>query len=179
MTGMLAMGGTVDRHRRLTGNGAGPPLGVVSLGDAWACTNPSRGYGIALGLAHAALLLRAARERHAELTETFAADTERELRPWYESIVAGDRARLREIEALRAGVEQPPPANPVAAVLPRAMSRDPDIFRAGLEMIAGLTLPSEVFARPGFAQRVVEVAGAGGPPPVFGPDREELLTLLR
>ena len=40
---VMAMGGIVDRLRCLNGNGAGPALGVVSLGDAWACTNPSHG----------------------------------------------------------------------------------------------------------------------------------------
>ena len=56
LTGVLAMGGILDRVRSVTGNGAGPALGVVSLGDAWACTNPSLGRGMALGLVHAALL---------------------------------------------------------------------------------------------------------------------------
>ena len=61
LTGVMAMGGVVDRYRALAGNGAGPP-GVVSVGDAWACTNPSLGRGMALGLAHAALLRRVVRE---------------------------------------------------------------------------------------------------------------------
>ena len=37
---------------------------------------------------------------------------------------------------------------------------------------------SDVFARPGFAERVF-AAAAGATPASFGPQREELLTLLR
>jgi hypothetical protein len=58
------------------------------------------------------------------------------------------------------------------------MSRDPDIFRAGIEIVACLALPREVFSRPGFAERVLELA-AGATPTPLGPDREELLTVLR
>lgn len=178
LTGVLAMGGVIDRRRSLSGNGSGPVVGLVSLGDAWACLNPSVGRGMTIGLAHAALLRRLARERLDELTERFAADTERELTPWYEATVAGDRARHAQIEAVRIGAEPPAPANPVAAALLPAMSRDPDIFRAGLEIIGCLTLPSEVFARPGLAQRVLDTAAALPSSPSV-PSREELLTVLR
>ncbi len=177
LTGVLAMGGIVDRIRR-SGNGSGPPLGVVSLGDAWACTNPSLGRGMALGLVHAALLRTAARDSPDALTERFAADTDRELTPWYEATVAVDRARLAEIDAIRAGLAPPAPGSPVGAALPRAMGQDPDLFRAGLEIINCLKLPREVFARPGLAERVL-AAAADVPVTPLGPDREQLLAILR
>ena len=50
ITGILPMGGVIDRYRRFAGNGARPGAGVASVGDAWACTNPSLGRGMALGL---------------------------------------------------------------------------------------------------------------------------------
>ena len=62
--------------------------------------------------------------------------------------------------------------------LPSAMSRDADVFRAGLEILACLALPQEVFARPGLAQKVLENAG-DGPPSPMGPDRRQLLALMR
>lgn len=181
ITGVLPMGGRLDRRRSLAGNGAGPAVGVASIGDAWACTNPSQGRGMSLGLAHAALLRRAMREsggHPAALTERFLADTESELAPWYHATVAGDRARLAEIDALRTGDAPPPPANPVAAALGSAMARDPDVFRAGLEIVACLTPPQLLFARPGLAQRVLELA-VDGPSPPLGPNRQQLLMLLR
>jgi hypothetical protein len=63
------------------------------------------------------------------------------------------------------------------ALLP-AMARDGDVFRAGQEIVACLSLPRDVFARPGLAERVLELA-ADAPPPSFGPHREALLALLR
>ena len=39
----------------------------------------------------------------------------------------------------------------LSAALPIAMGLDADVFRAGLEIMGCLTLPQEVFARPGIA----------------------------
>jgi 2-polyprenyl-6-methoxyphenol hydroxylase-like FAD-dependent oxidoreductase len=206
ITPVMAMGGVVDRVRSLNGNGddwarglaslgglaqglglppRGHPTGVLSLGDAWACTNPSMGRGMSLGLAHAAVLRRVVREAGddpAGLVAAYAAATETELRPWYESTVLVDRARRAQIEALRAGraLPAPPPeylGARVGAALPAAMSHDADVFRGGLEIAACLSLPRDVFTRPGFADRVF-AAAAGATPTAFGPDREELLTLV-
>lgn len=153
LTGVMAMGGVMSRMRAID-HGVG---GLVSLGDAWACTNPAMGRGMSFGLAHAALLRRSARAHAgcpAELTASFAADTERELAPYHRATMATDRARLAEIDALLAG-EEPSPLAP----LQRAMSVDADVFRGALEIIGCLALPQEVFARPGFAERVEAAAG--------------------
>jgi hypothetical protein len=181
ITGVLPMGGVLNRQRSLNGNGAGPAIGILSVGDAWACVNPSTGRGMSLGLVHAAVLRRVVREygdRPVELVAAFAAATELELAPWYRSTVAADNARLAEVDAIRTGTPPPPAANPQAGSLAAAMGHDPDVFRAGLDIIACLALPHEVFARPGIAQKVLEHSG-DGPPPVNGPDRQELLAILR
>ena len=93
--------------------------------------------------------------------------------------MAFDRARLAQIDAIRGGAEPPAPAPDdvaarVRAALPLAMSRDPDVFRAGLEISSCLALPQEVFARPGLAQRVLEAAG-GEAAKLPGPDRAQVL----
>jgi hypothetical protein len=80
-------------------------------------------------------------------------------------------------------VERPPiAADDVAArlraAMPLAMSRDPDVFRAGLEISNCLALPQDVFARPGLARRVLEAAGDDTAPPP-GPTREQVLQLVR
>jgi 2-polyprenyl-6-methoxyphenol hydroxylase-like FAD-dependent oxidoreductase len=182
MTPVMPMGGVVDRYRRY---GAAGPAGVVSVADAWACTNPSLGRGIALGLVHAALL-RGVVGEHADdparLAGAFDEATERELTPWYRATVAFDRARLAEIDAIRSGAEPSAPApddvaGRVRAALPLAMSRDPDVFRAGLEISSCVALPQDVFARPGLAQRVLEVAG-GEVARLPGPDRAQVLELV-
>lgn len=189
LTPVMPMGGVVDRYRRYAGNGNGSgtaaPAGVASVGDAWACTNPSLGRGIALGLAHAALLRAVMREHGddpARLADAWDEATERELTPWYRATVAFDRARLAEIDAIRSGIEPPVAALDdvaarVRAALPLAMSRDPDVFRAGMEISSCLALPQEVFARPGLAQKVLEAAG-GEVARLPGPDRAQVLELV-
>ena len=94
MTGVLPMGGVLDRRRRLPADGT--LTGVALLADAWACTNPSVGRGMTFGLMHGALLRDTLRE-HEGGSAAFAAAwdeaTEREMAPWYEATVAADRAR--------------------------------------------------------------------------------------
>ena len=180
ITGVLAMAGVVNRRREA----APAATGIASLGDAWACTNPSVGRGIALGLMHAALLRDVAREHLGDPAGFGAAwreATDRELTPWYRSTVAGDQARYAEMQAFRAGRAPDPPrdqAGVLRAALMTAMARDPDVFRAGLEIANCLTLPQDVFARQGLAARVLALAaGADGSSPP-GPDRDEVLRLV-
>jgi 2-polyprenyl-6-methoxyphenol hydroxylase-like FAD-dependent oxidoreductase len=184
MTDVLPMAGILDRHRRLVVDGRPVITGLAVVADAWACTNPSLGRGIALGLLHTARLRDVARTE-LEDPQTFALawdrTTESELTPWYRATVAIDRARLAEIEAIRTGAERPRTSDPPAvlgAALVRAMAHDPDIFRAFMEIAGCLTLPGVLFARPGLAERVLEVAGhhESAPPP--GPTRDELLRLI-
>ena len=107
-------------------------------------------------------MVREHAEDPARLVDAWDEATERELTPWYRATLAFDRARLAEIKAIRDGAELPAPAPDdvaaqVRAALPAAMSRDAEVFRAGLEISSCLALPQEVFARPGMAR-----AGAGG-----------------
>ena len=185
MSDVQPMAGVLDRYRRLVVDGRPVATGVVLVADAWACTNPSLARGLALGLEHAARLRDVVRS-HVEEPETLALAwdevTEREFTPWYRATVAVDRARLAEIEALRRGDEPPGPPDRAAAVrasFPRAAGRDPELFRAFMEVVGCLTLPSAVFARPGLADRVLELVDPNETPPALGPTRAEVLALLR
>jgi 2-polyprenyl-6-methoxyphenol hydroxylase-like FAD-dependent oxidoreductase len=184
LTDVLPMAGVVDRYRRLSHDGHPVATGVCLVADAWACTNPSLARGIGLGLSHAARLRDVLREHPddpSELARVWDAVTESEFTPWYRATVAVDRARLAEIEAIRRGVAPASPADAGAAVrarLPLAAARDPDLFRALFEIVGCLTLPSEVLARPGLAERVLAVTEDPGPPRVLGPTRAELEDLL-
>ena len=184
ITSIDAMGGVIDRYRRFVSDGRPVATGIAAVGDAWACTNPSLGRGISLGLAHAALLRDVAREELDDppgFVEAWDEATERELTPWYRDTVAIDRARIAEIEALRAGLEPPGPPSfeaGVAGSLMRVMAFDPELLRAGLEVVGCLALPQEVLARPGVVDRVVELVEANPPQPAPGPTREELLRLI-
>jgi len=180
ITGVLPMAGVTDRRRPA----AAPVAGLLSVADAWACTNPTMGRGITMGLMHVRLLRDVVRAHGGEprvLAAAWTERTEETLGPWFGASLENDRARLAEMEACREGRVPEPPADPAAklrAALGPAMARDADAFRAGLEIIGCLATPQEVFARPGLAGRVLALAAEAGPPPPPGPDRERLLQLV-
>jgi 2-polyprenyl-6-methoxyphenol hydroxylase-like FAD-dependent oxidoreductase len=185
ITAILPMGGIVDRYRRLTAGDRPVATGLALLADACACTNPSVGRGMALGIQHARRLRHVVREHLDEEPVAFArawdAATEAELVPWYRATVREDRTRMRHIEAFRRGLAPPPPADPDAAVLaalPLAAMEDPEMFRVFLDLRACIGSPTAVLDEPELTARVHELAAISQPPPLEGPDREELLALL-
>lgn len=182
--GFEAMGGVIDRYRRASAEGRPLLTGIALLGDALACTNPSLGRGMALGLMHVSQL-RAVVGEHlgdaAALAQAWDAATEATLTPWYRETVEEDRERLREIEALRSGRE-PAPASGRPAQLREALGaaalHDAELFRAYLDSRALHAPLGEIFARPGVAERTLRLAHEHEPLRLPGPDREELLALL-
>jgi 2-polyprenyl-6-methoxyphenol hydroxylase-like FAD-dependent oxidoreductase len=183
LTDILSMAGVVDRYRRLNADGGRRVTGLALVGDAWACTNPSLGRGIALGLSHVARLRGVVREHvddPAAFAEAWDTVTEEELTPWYRATVAVDRARVAEIEAIVAGAPPAkPPEGPAAAgtKLPLAARFDPEAFRAMLDIIACLELPRNVLARPGLTDRVLAATDGVEVTPPPAPSRDELLRL--
>jgi len=181
---LIAMGGILDRSRRLIVDGQPVATGVALVGDSWACTNPSQGRGMTLGLLHAkrlADLVRAHPDDPDAFAEAWDGVTEAELTPWYRETVEEDRARLHEIEALRHGL-QPPPApgstGRLMAALVAAMGQDPDAYRALVATKACLSLSREIFEDQSFVEHILEIARDSDPPPLPGPDRDQLLALL-
>lgn len=103
------------------------------------------------------------------------------MTPWYRETVEEDRERLREIEALRNGLEPAPPserASVLRGALLTAMLHDPELFRSYLASRVVLTPLSETFAQEGVAERTLELAGEHERMVLPGPSREDLLTLL-
>ena len=181
---VVAMSGIADRYRRIAGDGGPVATGVALVGDAAACTNPSLGRGISFGLMHAAGLPAIVREHVHDpraFSEAWDVSTEERLTPWYRATVAFDRGRRAQVEAIREGRPASEPDTPAAkttAALVAAVRHDPDVFRGFLDIMSCLALPQEVMARPGFAERVSELAAAHDAPPPPGPSREQLLALL-
>jgi 2-polyprenyl-6-methoxyphenol hydroxylase-like FAD-dependent oxidoreductase len=179
-----AMGGLTDRYRRPVADGRPLLTGIALLGDAWACTNPSLGRGISLGLLHAKCLREVVGshlEDPLEFAEAWDAATEAKLTPWYRETVEEDRERLREIEALRNGLAPAPPSersSVLRGALLTAMLHDPELFRAYLASRVVLTPLSETFAQEGVVERTVELAGEHERMVLPGPSREDLLALL-
>jgi hypothetical protein len=179
ITPVLPMAGILDRYRRFVIDDQPVITGFAAIGDAWACTNPSAGRGLSIGLLHAQLLRNVAR-RHINDPQAFAlaydAETERQVTPFYRNQIAADRARIAEMNALSEGT--PPPApNPAIARLAKAALHDADVFRAMLETVLCVALPQDVMARPYVAAKMGEFE-RHSLPPARGFDRDRLMTLL-
>ncbi|HUB74864.1 MAG TPA: FAD-dependent monooxygenase [Solirubrobacteraceae bacterium] len=179
-----SMGGVLDRYRRPLADGRPLLTGIALLGDASACTNPSLGRGMSLGLLHAQAL-RAAVRSHLddplEFAEAWDAATEETLTPWYRETVEEDRDRLREIDALRNGLEPAAPSERPAVLrqaLNAAAIHDPDLFRAYLDSRAVFKRLGQTFCEDGVAERTLELAGENPRLELPGPSREQLMALL-
>lgn len=179
ITDVVSMAGVLDRYRRFVDDGRPIVTGLAAVGDAWACTNPSAGRGLSVGIVHAQQLRHTVRARlddPAGFALAWDAATEDAVTPFHRSQVAADRARIAEMDAHRRGVPPPAPEPRIAALF-AAAATDPVVFRALLELVHCLAQPGEIFARPGIGRRLDAVRP--GPPPRFpGPDRTELLALL-
>jgi hypothetical protein len=179
ITDIEVMAGILDRYRRFVVEDRPVATGVVAVGDAWACTNPSAGRGLSVGILHAQRLRDVVREGlddPAVVVRRFDAVTESDVTPFFRNQIAEDRTRIAEMDALRRGVEPPGP-DPQVAAIGVAVPRDPDVFRGVVETLTCLALPQEVLARPEFMAKVNAFAGEA-PITSRGPDRAQLLDLL-
>lgn len=179
ITDVMAMSGILDRYRRFVVDGKPVVTGLFSVGDAWACTNPSLGRGLSLGLAHAQRLrglLRPADGDPAATALQWDEVTERDLTPWYTTQVEMDRVRTAAMASDRLGHE-PPPAGEGFAAFARAFRHDADCYRAFLEIMGCLRTPMELFSNGELLQKMIAASQLETPPPE-GPSRAELLEIL-
>jgi 2-polyprenyl-6-methoxyphenol hydroxylase-like FAD-dependent oxidoreductase len=185
ITDVLSMAGISDRYRRFVLNGVPVATGIITVGDSWACTNPSLGRGITLGLMHAVGTTEVVQEHLDDpfrLALAHDSMTEKRVTPWYRDTIAIDQNRSAQVKALVEGrSETQQPASPRARIIKAlsiAMMYDADIYRAAAEMRSVLALPEEVLARPGMVEHITKLADtheAINPP---APAREELLRML-
>ena len=178
-----AMSGVLDRQRDYVVDGSPIVTGVLPVGDAWACTNPSSGRGISFALLHVIHTVEAIADNADDpLAQTLAWDeaTTRHLQPWHTSTLASDRRMVAALTAASSG-EQPPidDRTKLFMQINAAAPYDAEIFRWLLEMSGCFTLPEELLARPGVIERIKKVAAAipAAPPPRPMP-RVELEKLL-
>ncbi|MGH3920772.1 MAG: FAD-dependent oxidoreductase [Pseudonocardiaceae bacterium] len=179
ITDVLAMAGILDRYRRFVVDGRPVVTGFAAVGDSWACTNPSAGRGLSVGLIHAQLLrkvVRAHLDDPAALARVWDERTEQFVAPYYRNQIAADRARIAEMDALRNGLEPPRPDSMMDRFM-TAAGYDADVFRGLIETVLCLTLPQEVLERPGIKDKIGEL-GEGTRMRIPGPDRDQLLRLL-
>jgi 2-polyprenyl-6-methoxyphenol hydroxylase-like FAD-dependent oxidoreductase len=180
LTGVDVMGGLVDRWRGMVVDGVPVATGVVAVGDAACCTNPSLGRGASIGLLHARTLRDLLRETGPDEPEKlvlrFAERTAAVIEPLYRATYWFDRHRIAEIDSDVAGLDYRPadPRWQASRALYGAALRDPLAARANLTLGTLLGNPAEVFADPAVTARL------GGDPryPLPGPRREELLAAI-
>jgi 2-polyprenyl-6-methoxyphenol hydroxylase-like FAD-dependent oxidoreductase len=182
---ILPMSGIVDRCRRLVVDGAPVVTGILPVGDALCCTNPSLGRGMSMGFMHAAGTAEVVREH---LDDPLALATAHDrmsqdrILPWYRQTVELDRERKQQIDASIAGVPAAPAGpgsgGPGWAEIQAGMLYDADVFRAFLEVISLLALPGEIMARPGFGEKLAKSVAGREPFEIPGPSRADLLAAL-
>jgi flavin-dependent dehydrogenase len=92
-----------DRFRGFVVGGHPVATGVISVGDAWAASNPTFGRGISIGMLHALVLRDTIREvgldGPSEFASRFHRHTAEQVEPWYRLTLVGDRDRLAEVNA--------------------------------------------------------------------------------
>jgi 2-polyprenyl-6-methoxyphenol hydroxylase-like FAD-dependent oxidoreductase len=185
ITGVQAFAGVEDRCRSYVVDGAPVVTGLVAVGDAWACTNPSLGRGASFGIMHARILREVLREcatdnNSEDIVQVFHEATTIELMPLFDKTVGVTRHRLAEIEANIAGEEYQTTdiGWSMGNALHGAAYRDPDLLRAYVSIAAMIATPEQVFAARGLAQQVMRLSA--GAPRYFlpGPSRSELLAAL-
>ncbi len=181
ITDVKLMAKIEDRQRNYVVDGKPVATGVVALADAWACTNPSLGRGISMGMVHAAALRSLLREvpldQANDLAMRWDEMTTETVQPHFVDTLAFDRHRLAEIEAAIEGrpYETDDEVWNLTNALASAILKDPDLLRGFIEVASLLDTGANVVARPGVAERAVALAD---PTPLPGPDRAELLSLV-
>jgi flavin-dependent dehydrogenase len=174
---VVTMAGVLDRYRRMVVEDRPVVTGLLPVGDAWACTNPTAGRGITIGLMHAVALRDAVVTSEGEpgrLESEFDRITQDVVTPWFREQLSRDyeRAAINRTE-IDTGVSRP--AQDTMARLMAAGRQDPDAARAGFDIISCLAQPDEVMSRPRIAEALRSANLAPLPP---GPTRQDLLDLL-
>jgi 2-polyprenyl-6-methoxyphenol hydroxylase-like FAD-dependent oxidoreductase len=182
ITDIAVFGGLADRRRAFVVDGRPVVTGLVAVGDAWTCTNPSLGRGASIGALHASVLRdTVAKEGLGDadaLVNRFHDETERVVGPYVDATLAFDHHRLAAIEADIAGEPYRPddPGWTMATALNVGARHDPELTRAHAVIAALLATPAEVFADAALRERVLPWVGRSWLSP--GPSRAELLEVV-
>jgi 2-polyprenyl-6-methoxyphenol hydroxylase-like FAD-dependent oxidoreductase len=172
-----------DRIRHYVVDGVPVATGVVSVGDAWACSNPSLGRGASIGMVHAVALRDLLRD--VGLTDpmafarAFGEATETAVLPWFLWTRDQDRRRIAEIAAGIRGEPYEPEddAAELEQCLTASMAKDPGLLRRFIAAAMVLEPLDATFADPTTVARIRELGSGWRDEPLPGPDREALLAL--
>ncbi len=179
---MATMVGVSDRTRTFVIDGEPVVTGMLTIADAAACTNPSVGRGMSLGLIHTEVMrdtVRSHLDDPLALATEFARRTTAEVDTWHHATRALDRARVAEMQALADGIDLPAdPTTGIGNVLARGAGVDLTIARAMGEIQGCLAHADEVLSRPGLFEHLLSL-DLGDPQGMStGPTRAQLLDLV-
>jgi 2-polyprenyl-6-methoxyphenol hydroxylase-like FAD-dependent oxidoreductase len=180
VTGVDVIAKIEDRVRHLDGPEGPVATGVVAIGDASACTNPSVGRGASIGLLQATCLrdvLRLAVTDPVELIRAWYATTDWVVTPFVRETLDFDRHRLAEIDAQIRGerYETDDPGWNLGQKLRAAAATDPELLRAAMSVMSLLDRGADVMRQNGILDKVLAADSSGGFP---GPGRAQLLDLV-
>ena len=181
VTGVDVMARVTDRVRRFAVDGRPIATGVVAVGDALACTNPSLGRGISLAMMQLASLRAAIREVGTGDAGALAVAVEQrradDVDPYLRDTLHTSFHRLANLEADAAGVPYEPddPAWRIGSTLQAAAPTDPDLLRAALDVGGLLARGADVVRRPEVAARLADAPAVA---PFPGPDRAGVLAII-
>jgi 2-polyprenyl-6-methoxyphenol hydroxylase-like FAD-dependent oxidoreductase len=179
---IITMSGVVDRHREFVVDGVPCATGLLTVGDAASCTNPSLGRGMTLGLMQVKVMrdcISELFEDRVAVAQAFHERSASEVGPWHDATTSTDRKRVNEMRTYATG-EQPisDPADRIADSMFAAATSDARCARAAGRIFSCVALPSDVFAEPGFVDHVKAQADHVSVGPLPGPDRAQLLELV-
>jgi 2-polyprenyl-6-methoxyphenol hydroxylase-like FAD-dependent oxidoreductase len=172
-----------DRHRDFVVDGRPVATGVVAVGDAWACTNPSRGRGASIGMLHGLALRQTLRDvglgDPTEFVMAFDRATATEVEPWFARSRFDSRHRLAEIDASIRGERYEPGDRrwELEQALAAAAPADADCLRVLVR--AGLLIESveRGLAADHLGDRVLSLGADWRERPIPAPDRDALVAL--
>jgi 2-polyprenyl-6-methoxyphenol hydroxylase-like FAD-dependent oxidoreductase len=181
VTGVDVIAKIEDRVRHLDGPNGPVATGIVAIGDAAACTNPSVGRGASIGLLQATCLREVLHDPNKsepiELMRAWYRATGSVVTPFVRDTFDFDRHRLAEIDAHIAGqlYEPDDPGWTLGQKLRAGAASDPELLRAAMSVMSLLDRGVDVLQRDGLLEKVLAVESTGGFP---GPDRGELLDII-
>jgi len=184
ITDVVMMAKIEDRIRHYSLGGSPVVTGFASVGDSWACTNPSLGRGATIGLLNGIVLRDQLREDPlkdpAEWTSSWLERVRRDVEPWYRDTLVHDRHRLADVEADIEGRPRPAvePQHRARFAIDSAATKDPDVLRAYMDHVLMFRTAEEISSDTNLVDRALALANDSLELPP-GPGRAELLALLR
>jgi flavin-dependent dehydrogenase len=179
VTGVDIMANIPDGVRRYDPDATA--AGVIAIGDASACTNPSLGRGASFALLHALTLRDVLREvdvhdRHAFAERWHESAAER-VEPLVADTLRMDQHRRAQIEAeiARTEYETDDPAWNLGTALMAAAPHDPEVLRAAMAVGGALERGADALRRPGVMEAITRL---GPLPPLPGPGRDEVEAII-